>query len=150
MWKCVFQPLGQTCEKHASMDFHVKTMSAGSDPKRINHFLFFIFFSLARIVPIDRRIKKKHQRGFFNQDLFDLFLLRESYIESYYFLFLCSHKSLRFTTNSEIFQIYFGRTKLLSHVKLYVEIDTRCSFDFNKGRSRNVKKNIIKCINKFH
>lgn len=111
-------PLGQTCEKHASMDFHVKNMSAGSDPKYINHSLFFF---LARIVPIDRRIKKKHQGRWSNQDLFDLFLPRESYIENYYFLCSCvriNHfDSLLIAKNmSNLFW-----KKRIVVVKLYVE-----------------------------
>lgn len=82
---------------------------------------FLIFFFLARIVPIDRRIKKKHQRGWSNQDLFDLFLPRESYIENYYFLCSCvriNHfDSLLIAKNMSNL---FWKKKIVV-VKLYVE-----------------------------
>lgn len=111
-------PLGQTCEKHASMDFHVKNMSAGSDPKYINHSLFF-FFSLESFLSIEGL--KKHQGRWTNQDLFDLFLPRESYIENYYFLCSCvriNHfDSLLIAKNmSNLFW-----KKRIVVVKLYVE-----------------------------
>lgn len=138
-------PLGQTCEKHASMDFHVKNMSAGSDPKYINHSLFFFF--LARIVPIDRRIKKTPRKMVQSRSLRSILASRILYRELLFFMFLCSYKSLRFITNSEKYVKFILKEENCCRKIVRGNMDTGCNFDFNKGKFRNVKKNITKCIN---
>lgn len=71
-------------EKHASMDFHVKTMSSGSDPKRINHFLFFFFFSFEGLNNTSEDAPVKIS------SIFSCFF--DACIENYYFLFFLKLK----------------------------------------------------------
>lgn len=69
------------------------------------------------------------------------------YRELLFFMFLCSHKSLRFITNSEKYVKFILKEENCCRKIVRGNMDTRCNFDFNKGKSRNVKKNITKCIN---
>lgn len=76
------------------MDFHVKTMSAGSDPKHINHSSFFFFSSLE-----SKDLKKTtNEDGHQSRSILALRIL---YRELLFFMLLCSHKSLRSIANSE-------------------------------------------------